>query len=184
MANFTELFSEYLKTHEVPSVLDKLPPDESGKTFKERFIERNYYKEIGSETEELFEMHLQIRCDECVEDYSWRIKLFNDNLDKLMLRYIETHNEDTRTFSGIDTNSVEDKNYFNPADENNSEMISDKSKSDGTISYGKTERYISDRQHAVSWARSNPEILKASLELEDVYTKALASLDDLFMVIL
>lgn len=183
MANFTEYFSKYLETHDVPSSLDKMPLDENGKTFKQRFIERNYYKEIGSETEELFTMHLAIKCDECVEDYYWRIQLFSENYSKLMDRFVSVHNEIKDTNSGTDSSNDTAKHYLNPVD-NQSDKLSDKDSVDRKVIYGKTIKKVEDLQHAVSWARSNPEIMKAALDLEDIYTKALASLDCLFMVVL
>lgn len=183
MPNFTIYFSDYLKDHEVPSVLDKMPEDSNGKSFKQRFIDRNYYKEIGSETEELFTMHLAIRCDECIEDYLWKIQLFNDNYQKLMNRYIDVHNEFDTQNDGEDKSNSEVKNYLNPLDDQ-SDVLDSKGKQDNSYEYGKHTHRTEDRQHAVSWARSNPEIMKASLELEDIYTKALESLDNLFMEIL
>lgn len=183
MANFTIYFSQYLKNHELPSALDKLPSDANGKTFKQRFIERNYYKEIGSETEELFEMHLAIRCDEVVEDFGWKIKLFNDNYENLMNRYIDVHNEKTEQNEGEDISENENHNYYNPLD-TQSNTLSDTDKSKGNLKYGKKITTKEDYQHAVSWARSNPEIMKASLELQDIYSLALEFMDNLFMEIL
>lgn len=183
MANFTIYFSQYLKNHEVPSSLDRLPADENGKSFKQRFIERNYFKEIGSETEELFSMHLAIRCDEVVEDYGWRIKIFSENIDKLMDRYIPTHNVTVIANEGSDTSEGNNEHYYNPLNAQ-SGTLSDNDKVGSTLTYGKTTTETIDRQHAVSWARSNPEIMKEIMALEDVYETALKSLDTLFMAVL
>ena len=70
-ANFTEYFSDYLKKFPIPEILNKMPVDDNGISFAQRFKDRNYYKEIGSETEELFTMHLNIKCQEVVNKFLW-----------------------------------------------------------------------------------------------------------------
>ena len=76
-ANFTEYFSDYLKKFPIPEILNKMPVDDNGISFAQRFKDRNYYKEIGSETEELFTMHLNIKCQEVVNKFLWKITISN-----------------------------------------------------------------------------------------------------------
>lgn len=160
-ANFTELFSDYLKSYNLPSVLDVMPEDDSGIAFKQRFIDRNYYKELGSETEELFTMHLAIKCSECVNKYLWKINIIENERDKILDRLVNYQNEVNDTYSGndeesntgtdtvkntdsgndvVDTvNSGNDttngNDYYNPVIDTSSDNIINKNKSDTT--YGR-----------------------------------------------
>ena len=149
-ANFTELFSDYLKSYNLPSVLDAMPEDDSGIAFKQRFIDRNYYKELGSETEELFTMHLAIKCTECVNKYLWKINTIQNNRDKILDRLISYENviEDKHTGTDIETNSGEDKNetinsgsdetngndFYNPVIDTSDNIIN---KNNASTNYGK-----------------------------------------------
>lgn len=188
--NFTEYFSQFLLDKDyinvvdgVPSVkegalsiLDAMPTDANGVSFKDRFIRRNYFKEIGSETEECFEMHLHNAMLEVVEDWKWRIETFENAYEHLLERYVATHSTYDTTNSGKD--STTSKEYYKPVNDNAETIVS---KDTDELEHGKHVLVTVDEQKAIAWSKSVPEVLKASLALEDVYSKALESMDNIFM---
>ena len=178
-ANFTEYFSDYLKKFPIPEILNKMPVDDNGISFAQRFKDRNYYKEIGSETEELFTMHLNIKCQEVVNKFLWKITIFNEKKNKLYDRYVNLTEDYTDTFSGNDT--VTDKEYYNPQTDNSDNIIN---KNDSKTDYGKIETIHRNKDTVVTMFKSNPEIMNAIIEFNNVYENALEYLDVLFMGVL
>ncbi|MCD8200788.1 MAG: hypothetical protein LUD47_01770 [Clostridia bacterium] len=86
MPNFTIYLADYLSTHDLPDCLSLMPDDDSGCSFTDRFKMRNLYKEIGSETEEMFEYFLTMKSHEVVNRYKWKIENYIEHRDTLMTR--------------------------------------------------------------------------------------------------
>ena len=85
----------------------------------------------------------------------------------------------TDTFSGNDT--VTDKEYYNPQTDNSDNIIN---KNDSKTDYGKIETIHRDKDTVVTMFKSNPEIMNAIIEFNNVYENALEYLDVLFMGVL
>ncbi len=86
MPNFTIYLADYLSDHALPDCLALMPDDDSGCTFSDRFKMRNLYKEIGSETEEMFSYFLDMKAHEVVNKYKWKIENYISHRDTLMTR--------------------------------------------------------------------------------------------------
>lgn len=132
------------------------------------FVKRNRYKEIGSETEELFKHNLDVLIDECLSLYNPQLKLLQDNYENLMKRTV------TEEISGDGERHGSNKNYLNPAN-TNATKLSDKTDTDGTNEYHET------RDRSFGFFKSNPEILQKANECFEVVTKILKYLDKAFI---
>lgn len=190
MPNFTEYFSQYLVKYSLPAILQEMPNDLLGVTFVDRFTNRNYTKEIGCETEELFAMMIDIKAHECVNKYSWKIELFKNNYNSLLDTYITTvkSGSDSYTDTDNETQSNESNvyNYLNPLI-NSSETLESHSKQ--TDSQTKADSLTHKRTYTESdgkilTAKSKPEIMESMLKVNDIYEEALAYMDCLFMELL
>lgn len=137
---------------------------------RELFIKRNLYKEIGSETEELFKHNLSVLIDEALIIYNPQLHLLNDNFDKLANRVVEEN-------SSGETSRQNDNNYFyNPANTNGENLkIVNKDTNNSTSSYNET------RQRSFGFFKSNPEIIDKAMQLKAVMYDILTYLDKAFI---
>lgn len=72
---------------------------------RDMFITRNLYKEIGSETQELFKHNLGVLVNSAVSKYNFKLKLFEENVSNLMKRTVEESISLTERHTGSDTDS-------------------------------------------------------------------------------
>ena len=100
MSDYTERFVDYLSNNNLPDILGEMPADTAGTSFTDRFIARNCYKEIGSETEELFKIHLNIKSQEVYNLYCDKIKQYYIKFDELLSRK-QRLNDETELAAGI-----------------------------------------------------------------------------------
>ena len=135
---------------------------------KELFSKRNLYKEIGSETEELFKHNLDVLIDEALALYNPQLKLLQDNFNSLMKRTV------TEEISGSGSRGSTNKNYLNPAN-TDATKLSDKNTNEAENEYEET------RDRSFGFFKSNPEILIKANECFEVVVKILKYLDKAFI---
>ena len=150
MDRITITLKEYLdEGYELPENLSSfITLDIAGHKYDiaELFEKRNLYKEIGSETEELFKHNLSVLIDEALALYNPRLKLLQDNFENLMKRTVE------ESISGSGSRSSTNKNYLNPAN-TDATKLTDKNEVNGENEYEET------RDRSFGFFKSNPEIL-------------------------
>lgn len=132
------------------------------------FEKRNLYKEIGSETEDLFKHNLSVLIDEALALYNPQLKLLQDNFNTLTARTVQEQIEGSGSRSGSN------KNYMQPANTNASKLT-DRQDTEGENSYSET------RDRSFGFFKSNPEILRAANECFEVVQKILYHLDKAFI---
>lgn len=204
MAEFTEYFADYLETHEMPVCLEAMPDDDNGVPFTERLGARNKFKEIGAETEELFEVIFQDRALECVNKYKWKIEGYLKERDEIYDKYVTLTDDTDVTENGSDeyeTNEVgetestgEHSQWYNPLDANGEHSDADGTNDtgrgkdttagDGVSTYERTRGSKRTHQEIFGFFKSMPEMVKLTNELEVIYEAALRSFDSLFMGVL
>ena len=132
------------------------------------FEKRNLYKEIGSETEELFKHNLSVLIDEALALYNPQLKLLQDNFENLMKRTVQEHIE------GSGDRSSTGKNFLNPAN-TDATKLTDKNTVEGENSYEE------DRDRSFGFFKSNPEVLQKANECFRVVSEILKYLDKAFI---
>lgn len=125
----------------------------------EMFNERNYYKEIGAETDELFSHYFKVVVKEALVLYYDKITIQIENIDKLMDRVVQENYDRSNEL------------YLNPIDTNSPQLDS------YTHDHGYNEKVY-------GFFKSNPEIMKAINELEIMYMSALEYMDKVFLGVL
>ena len=150
------------------SLFEKLNIDGNIYDIENMFVDRNLYKEIGSETQELFKHNLKNLINEALVEYNPKLKLLNENYKDLMTRTVEETTE-----SGTET-ANENKNYLVPSN-TNAEKLQDMGRNNGAIKYSekKTKSY--------AWLDSNAKILELSLKINMVINSILSHLDKAFI---
>ena len=145
--------------------------NDSGLIFNipEMFIKRNLLKDIGSETEEMFLHNLSILIDEALVKYNHKLKLLNDSYNKLLERKIVENK------SGTSNSNNENKNYYNPMNENDTSVIYNKNK------YNKENSYNESVDKSFGYWKTNAELVKIALEIENVVFNVLTHLDTAFI---
>lgn len=128
----------------------------------EMFVEDNGIREIGAETEYLFKRYLNRLTDNLLIKYVPKIQLFIDNFNTLFDRKVKLTEGATGTY------------FLNPMQQNNTQnlIIQDVSKYEG------------NKEQAYSYFKSNPQIMKEILELQDIYNSCLEEFSKLFMGVL
>lgn len=179
ISNYTETLNEFIaqggNIHK--EKFDLLPTFTVGnQTYNlyDLFITRYGLREIGAETEELFSEYLSIKLDEINLRYSNKITMYIEQFNKLMDRTIEL----TREVNGSFENNQKDENYVNPVTTNNAKLqdfVTGERNGTNTA----TETYT----QAYSWFKSNPELLKSALEIENIFYTALEDFNSLFMLV-
>ena len=145
--------------------------NDSGLIFNipEMFIKRNLLKDIGSETEEMFLHNLSILIDEALVKYNHKLKLLNDSYNKLLERKIVENK------SGTSNSNNENKNYYNPMNENDTSVIYNKNK------YNRENSYNESVDKSFGYWKTNAELVKIALEIENVVFNVLTHLDTAFI---
>lgn len=163
----------------IPDNIDKfLTLDLAGTEYNIRdlFVKRNLYKEIGSETEELFKHNLDVLIDESLSLYNPQLKLLQDNFNSLMSRKVTELSSGSASGSGnVDDTSL---SYLNPANAD-SAKVSDKNTYSKTASDSRS--FSESRERVFGFFKSNPDILKTANECFDVVLKILYHLDKAFI---
>lgn len=161
-------------------------------SLKEMFIHDNRYKEIGAETEELFEYYLETRLDEVIVEYVPKIDIFLQQFgQKLLERTVDTKRTETvegslnRTRDTSGTNK--DTSYVNPITKQ-SEKLTVNDVSDSEYKDNETMNDIRNDSRTVNESRlytvvgkTNTQLLNEVMELKNIYLEALHRLDNLFM---
>lgn len=205
MANYTEYFYEYLKTHELPTDFDKFPKLSveglGDLDIKKLVIERNFMKEIGTETEELFEMYMTNKVHMCLIKYVPQIIKYNEAFDDVLKRYqlldsFETHkitNDLHKTSSHNADGNIDNSGYYNPIDvaeeslyiqdKNNAKQ---KSTSSSSIDDTGTKKSTIESRRAQMFMslKDNAELLDDFLKIKNVYLECVKEFDSLFMGVL
>lgn len=138
------------------------------------FITRYGLREIGAETEQLFEHYLMIKLHYVNINYSNKINSYIKAFDNLLSRVVEL----TRSVTGTDTGSSTDLDYVNPLVTQNGK-IQDTTQRNTSVDTVRTET----RSQAHSYFKTNPELLEQVLKIENIYYKALDEFEDLFMLV-
>lgn len=129
--------------------------------FKDMFIKKYLYREIGQETAQLFTHFLNNKLHEIIVEYVPKINIYKENFSKLMERVMPVKTYGSNTY------------YMNPMVEDNNEIkIQDK------------DAYENTTEKMFTYFKSNPDILKQVLELENIYLTALNRFENLFMGVL
>ena len=195
---YTELFTEYVQSNggaenAFPLAFDSIP-DFGGKNFKELFLLRFCAREIGFETEALFQLRLEGKASEVCPAYVRKLSNY-DKFTTLSAEYKKTFNfgeTTTRTPDLLvkgDGGAVTVDNYNNPGlggtlpNENalsNSQRTSDLS---GTKTTGteKNERGGKNEEITELSPREKQEIANAEIEVKNIYSALLDEFEPLFM---
>lgn len=146
----------------VPPLLTKFPTLKLGNTtlnMSDLFYVRNKYKEIGAETDELFEENFRNVVNEALILYYDKIENQITNMQKLMERTVKENFERNNEL------------YLNPINTNEPQLDS----------YTKDHGY---NEKVYGFFKSNPEIMKSINELEIMYMSALEYMDKIFLGVL
>ena len=143
---------------------------------RDLFTKRNLFKEIGSETEDLFKHNLDVLIDEALSKFNPQLKLLQDNFNKLMDRKVAqlSSGESSEESEGDTTNS----NYLNPAN-SNAQRLTDKAP--GNMSGSVSKSYSESRERVFGYFKTNPEMLKTANECFNVVVDILKYLDKAFI---
>lgn len=166
-AEYTEVFADFLKNQPenyLEEIFVNYPAFKAGAVtidFVTLFKNRNLYKEIGSETEELFDHNLRRLAQELFVKNAVQINAFLSMADKFTQRSI--NEEDIIT----------DYQFFNPIDASSVDL-------NGATLAGATKRK-SSFQVWLGGNKSNAELVKEIAEIYSLYNDMLDSFDILFM---
>lgn len=166
-AEYTEVFADFLKNQPgnyLEEIFVNYPAFKAGAVtidFVTLFKNRNLYKEIGSETEELFDHNLRRLAQELFVKNAVQINAFLSMADKFTQRSIDE--EDTIT----------DYHFFNPIDVNSVDL-------NGAALAGATKRK-SNFQVWLGGNKSNAELVNEIADISSLYNNMLDSFDILFM---
>lgn len=166
-AEYTEVFADFLKNQPenyLEEIFVNYPAFKAGAVtidFVTLFKNRNLYKEIGSETEELFDHNLRRLAQELFVKNAVQINAFLSMADKFTQRSIDE--EDTIT----------DYQYFNPIDASSVDL-------NGAALAGATKRK-SNFQVWLGGNKSNAELINEIADIYSLYNDMLDSFDFLFM---
>lgn len=166
MAQYTERFSDYIANggETYRELFDKFPKFTLGDlnfSLYDLFIEDNSFREIGSETEELFSYYLRRTIDEALVIFVPKIQLFIDKFMNVLDRKIELEQTDDMIY------------FLNPVTNKTEQLkIQDKN----TIK--------SVRDVSFNFIKSNGQLMKEMIDIENVFIQALRYFDKLFMGVL
>lgn len=170
--SYTETLDEFLKhkegTKELQDIQDKFALFPKFTLYNldinmwGMFVEDNGIREIGAETEYLFERYLNRLVDNLLIKYVPKISMFIDNFNELFSRKIQLKDNGKNTY------------FLNPMQDND----------EAKIVMQNVDKTEVTREQALLVFKSNPEILKQIMELEDIYNACLAEFSKLFMGVL
>lgn len=161
-------------------------------SLKEMFIHDNLYKEIGAETEELFEYYLETRLDEIVVEYTPKIDIFVQQFGKELLgRTVDVKKVEQVTGTKDTTRNTngtnKDTNYVNPITKQSEKLtvqdVADNEYQDSSKGNDTTteDRTVSESRLYTVVGKTNAQLLVEVMELKNIYLEALHRLDNLFM---
>lgn len=161
-ANYTMFFYQYIEAiggqENLPTELQNFPTWEE-QNFIDRFIERFKYREIGSETVELFSHNLKMCTNEAISIYKRKLQLQLDNFDDLYKRTVAENGESI------------DELYYNPINSQSNKL---QSKSKNNYQREKTYGYI----------YSNVQIMEQVEKVNIIFEDILNYFERLFMVVI
>lgn len=166
-AEYTEVFADFLKNQPenyLEEIFVNYPAFKAGAVtidFVTLFKNRNLYKEIGSETEELFDHNLRRIAQELFVKNAVQINAFLSMADKFTQRSID------------EEDIVTDYHFFNPIDVNSVDL-------NGATLAGATKRK-SNFQVWLGGNKSNAELVNEIADVYALYNDMLDSFDVLFM---
>lgn len=187
--NWTEYFSQFCTRHAdeenaLFGVLSNMPDDLNNVPFKTRFKQRNWHKEIGSETEELFMMQMAVKFDEVINRYAFKIQSYHNNIANIMKRYESVTVADSDVKTGTDSSNGKTNEFYNPVNDNSSSVLVGKDTSESSVTFGNTKTMNRTRILQFAYNTDNAALIKGVNDLDSVYEEALEYLDRLFMVVL
>lgn len=166
---FTESFEEFIERNadymeEVKAKFDNAFPKFSLYNLQysmyDMFIERNKYKDIGSETEEIFKYQLERKIKEISMIFTPKITVFLENFPTLFERKMTLTSNNNYEY------------YINPVVSSGNIKLQDKNTTQ------------SETEVAYLTAKSNPQLLKEVMRVENMYYDCLQEFDVLFMGVL
>ena len=166
-ANYTEVFADFLKNQSdnyLEETFVNFPAFKAGEVtinFVTLFKNRNLYKEIGSETEELFDHNLRRLAQELYVKNAVQINAFLAMADKFTQRSID------------EEDIVTDYQFLNPIDGESVDLNT-------AVLAGATKRK-SNFQVWLGGNKSNAEMVKEIADIYSLYNDMLNSFDILFM---
>ena len=166
-ANYTEVFADFLKNQSdnyLEEIFVNFPAFKAGEVtidFVTLFKNRNLYKEIGSETEELFDHNLRRLAQELYVKNAVQINAFLAMADKFTQRSID------------EEDIVTDYQFLNPIDGESVNLNT-------AVLAGATKRK-SNFQVWLGGNKSNAEMVKEIADIYSLYNDMLNSFDILFM---
>ena len=166
-ANYTEVFADFLKNQSdnyLEEIFVNFPAFKAGEVtinFVTLFKNRNLYKEIGSETEELFDHNLRRLAQELYVKNAVQINAFLALADKFTQRSID------------EEDIVTDYQFLNPIDGESVNLNT-------AVLAGATKRK-SNFQVWLGGNKSNAEMVKEIADIYSLYNDMLNSFDILFM---
>lgn len=166
-AEYTEVFADFLKNHPnnyLEEIFVNFPAFKAGEVtidFVTLFKNRNLYKEIGSETEELFDHNLRRLAQELYVKNAVQINAFLAMADKFTQRSID------------EEDIITDYQFLNPIDGNSVDLNT-------AVLAGATKRK-SNFQVWLGGNKSNAEMVKEIADIYSLYNDMLNSFDILFM---
>lgn len=197
MQEFTETFEEFLNNKSGNWLVNKLADIPSFK-FKDEELNIDYtllfsnliknkylLREIGAETEEMFEYYFDRKIDEIKIKYVPKVSMWINNFNDLFKFTVRLNLE--RNYSSGDINTY----YLNPANKLNPTKTINK---DGTVTYSgnlKTENVDDTITQGHStldrdvlqtvWGKTRANILDQIFELKDIYYEMIESFNNIFM---
>lgn len=167
---YTETLNEFIVNNAeyvelIKAKFDKFPSFslyELNLNMWDMFVEDNGIREIGAESEYLFKRYLNRLTDSLLIKYVPKISVFVDNFNEMFSRKIQLKDSGKNTY------------FLNPMQDND----------ENKIVMQDVNKVESTREQALIMFKSNPELLKQILELEDVYNACLEEFSKLFMGIL
>ena len=166
-AEYTEVFADFLKNqpeNSLEEIFVNFPAFKAGEVtidFVTLFKNRNLYKEIGSETEELFDHNLRRLAQELYVKNAVQINAFLAMADKFTQRSID------------EEDIVTDYQFLNPIDGESVDLNT-------AVLAGATKRK-SNFQVWLGGNKSNAEMVKEIADIYSLYNDMLNSFDILFM---
>ena len=166
-AEYTEVFADFLKNHSDDyreEIFVNFPAFKAGEVtinFVKKKKNRNLYKEIGSETEELFDHNLRRLAQELYVKNAVQINAFLAMADKFTQRSID------------EEDIITDYQFLNPIDGESVNLNT-------AVLAGATKRK-SNFQVWLGGNKSNAEMVKEIADIYSLYNDMLNSFDILFM---
>ena len=161
-ANYTMFFYQYIDAiggrQNLPSQDIESIPIWDNSNFLDRLIDRFKYREIGSETVELFTHNWKNTCKEVMSLYNKKLLMQIEKFDDLYSRII------------TENGTITDELYYNPINGNN-EKLQSKTKN----TYEKTRSY--------GFLYNNAQIMKAVNDVEIIFEKMTEYFEPLFMAV-